>query len=114
GLGRVVAWHKQRGDAAPTTRQPDGQRPAHGLDLPVERELADDGERTEGVAPGAADRRQDAERDGQVERRALLADVGGREVDGDAVVGKFEARTADGAADALADRKSTRLNSSHT
>jgi len=32
-----------------------------------------------------AGRRQDAQRDREIERRAGLADIGGREVDGDAV-----------------------------
>ena len=47
-------------------------------------------------------RREDAERDRQIERRAGLADVGRRQVDGDAVRRKLEAGVADRAAHAIA------------
>ena len=44
GLGVVLVGNQQCADAPPAARQPDGQRPAYGLDLTVERELADDRE----------------------------------------------------------------------
>ena len=40
----ILVGHQQRADAPPAAGQADGQRPAHGLDLTVERELADDRE----------------------------------------------------------------------
>ena len=61
-------------------RQADGQRPPHRLDLTVKGQLTDDGERTESPVLQRASGGQDAERDGQVERRALLAQTGGGEV----------------------------------
>ena len=47
-------------------------------------------------------RAQNAERHGQIESRAFLADIGGREVDGDGFVGIAEARIEQGGLDALA------------
>ena len=58
-------------------------------------------------------RREDAERDRQVERRARFADVGRREVDGDAVRREFEAGVADGAADAIAALADARVRQAH-
>ena len=45
---------------------------------------------------------EDADGDGEIEARALLLDVGGREVDGDAGGRKVEAGVLDGGADAVA------------
>ena len=101
GLGAVADGDEQRPDPALAAGERDCERPAHGLDLPVERQLADDGEGLR--APLEETRRgEDAEGDRQVERRALLAQVGGSEVDSDAVGGKREAGVADGRAHALA------------
>jgi hypothetical protein len=44
---------------------------------------------------------EDAECDGEVKGRALFSDVGGGEIDGDALEGKLEARVGDGGVDPL-------------
>src|SRR5262249_12062632 len=101
GLASVVARNEQHRDAPTSARETDGERAAHRLDLTVERELADDGEDAESVATHQTRRREDAERNRQVEGGALFADVRGREVYRDAIVREREARVADGGLDAL-------------
>src|SRR5262249_37183638 len=78
-----------------------GQDAAHRLDLAVERQLPDDGEWCRAFLddPG---RREDAERDRQVEGRALLTEVGRGEVDRHAVVRAYVATVADRGPHALA------------
>jgi len=102
GLAAVVARHEQRADAAASARQADGQRSPHRLDLTVESQLTDDGELTESPVVQRAGGGQDAERDGQVERRALLAQIGGGEVHRDSIGREGEAGIANRRAHALA------------
>ena len=79
-----------------------GQRATDRLDLAAQRELA-----AQRVAGGGLDwhllgRGQQPERDGEVEARAGLADVRGREVHRDALLRKLERRVENGRAHALA------------
>ena len=60
------------------------QRAGDRRDRAVEAKLAEHGEARERIVRNRADRRHQAERDRQVVVAALLGQVGGREVDGDA------------------------------
>ena len=101
-LGRIVDGDDEGRDAVPAAGERDGEGAAHGLDLAVERELADDREGVRRAVAQGAGGGEDAEGDRQIEGGALLAEVGGREVHGDAVVREGEAGVADRGADALA------------
>src|SRR5205085_7749669 len=81
----------------------DGERAAYRAHAPVEREFADR-ERVGQVFRFAevAVRAEYAERDGEVEARALFANVCGREVDGRLVEREEEGAVVDGGAYALA------------
>ena len=59
------------------------QHAGRGGDPPVEAELADRDIMRQALGIGRPDRRQQAQRDRQVEMRAFLGQVGGRQVDGD-------------------------------
>jgi hypothetical protein len=71
-------------------------------DRAVERELAQHGEARERIRRNGADRRHQAERDGEVVVAAFLRQVGRREVDGDAPRRQGEARGDQRRAHALA------------
>ena len=89
--------------SGPARRCRDRQDAARRLDPAVERQLAEDQRRRRTSRRAtSAGRRQDAERNRQVERRAGLAHVGGREVDRDAMRRELEAGVADRAAHAVA------------
>ena len=62
-----------------------GSTPATGLIVAVERQFADHRVGVERVGGDRADRRHHAERDRQVVVAALLRQIGGREIDGDAL-----------------------------
>ena len=112
-LAVVVMRDEQGGDATPPAREPDGQRAAHGPDLSVERELADDSERAQRALAERAGGRQDAERDRKVERRAFLAEIGRSEVHRDAIGRKGEPRVADRRPHALATLADGRVGQAH-
>ena len=80
----------------------DGERPRDRPDPPVERELADRRVLGEPLGRELPRRAEDRERDRQVEARALLAQRGGREIDGDPAVDRpLERGGDDAAADAV-------------
>src|SRR5207249_872934 len=89
-LGGVLHGHHERVDPLAPAGQPDRERATDRLDLAVERELADDGVRSDDAILHDARGGEDAEGDRQFERRALLLDVGGRQVHGDPVKGEGE------------------------
>jgi len=101
-LGGVLHGHHERADALASAGEPDRQRAADRLDLAVQREFANDGERSDGSLLHGAGGGENAEGDRQIERRAFLAKVGGRQVHGDPVHGEGEAGVADRGAHALA------------
>src|SRR5207245_9808232 len=82
-------------------RRGDGQRAAHAVHVAVEPELAEDapggevGERRLGLGG------EDAEGDGEVVVRPLLAHAGGGEVHGDAALGVLEAGVPERGPDAV-------------
>ena len=67
----------------------------------VERELSDRSVALEAVGRDLARGRKDSKRDRQVEVRALLAEIGRREVDGDPAPGPLELGGGNAAADAV-------------
>ncbi len=101
GLGRVGGGHEGALRAPVAGDGDHGQGPAHAAHLAVEGEFADE----HGVAEAGLDLTagdHDAGGDGQVVGGALLAQVGGGEVDDDAAVeGPGEGAVADGGAHAL-------------
>ena len=101
-FGRVLGRHQQALQPEPPGRDGDRQHAPDAIDPAIERQLADD-ERVVDRRPcqGARGHEQ-AERDRQVERRPGLADVGGRQVHGDAMLREVEAAIADGGPDAVA------------
>ena len=107
-FGGVLRRQKQPLQTEAAGADSDRQHAANAVDGAVERQLADD----DGIVDRSARQRsrcgQQAKGDRQIERRARLADIGGRQVDGDPVGREFESRIADGRADtvaALADRR---------
>jgi hypothetical protein len=87
----------------PAVRRDRGrQDPGDGGDRAVEGELAEHREAREGVARDRPDRRHDADRDRQVVMAPLLGQVGGGEIDGDALHRDREARGDQGGAHPLA------------
>ena len=80
----------------------DGEDAAAGPQLSAERELTEDREALERAGGDLAARRQDAGGDREVEPGPRLAQVRGREVDGEASRGELEARVEDRRVDALA------------
>ena len=86
GLGGVGRGQDQPAHAAPPQALGQRKRAGHGPQRAVQTELADRGQRPAPVAAvgGLAGGHQKGQGDGQVERRALLAQVGRRQIDGDA------------------------------
>ena len=112
-LRRILDGHDERADAPLPAREADGQGAPHGSDLAVERQLADDRDRADAPVADGARGGENAERDRQVERRALLPEIGRREIDRDPVRRKREARVADGRAHALAALAHGRVGEPH-
>ena len=79
-----------------------GQHAGDRRDRAVERQLAEHREAVERVRRDGADGRHDAERDGQIVVRAFLGQVGGRQIDGDALARQRQARGDQRGAHALA------------
>src|SRR2546422_423643 len=94
-LGGVLHGHDERADPLASAGETDRQRAADRLDLAVEREFANDGERSDGSLLHGAGGGENAEGDRQIERRAFLAKVGGREAHSS---GGFAARGGRGVA----------------
>ena len=76
--------------------------PGRRRDPPVEAELADRDIMRQRLGVGRADRRQQAERDRQIVMRAFLGQVGGRQVDRDALGRQRQADRGERGADPLA------------
>src|SRR5581483_293762 len=117
GLGEVADGHGldagegDLGAALGRTDEPAGTVPArtlvrparagHGPPAPVERELADGGVPGERARWQLARSCEHGEGDRQIETRALLAQVGRSEVDGDPALRPLELRRGDSRSDTL-------------
>jgi hypothetical protein len=75
---------------------------ANAVDGTVERQFAEDHGIVDGPSVQLSRGGEQSERNGQVEGRACLADIGGREVDRDAVGRELEARVSNGGPHAIA------------
>ena len=80
----------------------DSERPVAGTQPAVEAELAEHGQPLQRLGRHLFARREDADRDRQIEAGAVLAQVGRREVHRDAALRELEARVGDRSAHALA------------
>jgi hypothetical protein len=86
GFGDVRRGDQHAAAARSARRERDGQHAPHGPHRPIERELADEDDIAGGRGAEASIRREDRCRDGKVERRSLLADIGRGEIDRDAAL----------------------------
>ncbi len=100
-LGRGARRAEDPGQAGPARRLRKGNRTTDRPQPPVERKLADGGVLGKPVARDLPGGGEDRERDREIEARALLAQAGGREVDGDPALRPLELRRGDSAAHAL-------------
>ncbi len=101
GLRGVLGSDDEPAQPRLARRERGGERARHGARPAVEAQL---GEEEPPLQPRGLHPRlggDDRHRDGQIERRALLAHVGRREVDDNPLEGEVEARVLDGGADAL-------------
>ena len=106
-LGGVLLGEEESFHGPPAGGHGHGQNAAHRLDAPVEGELPHHDVASGALAGDDAGGGQKPHGHGKVEGGAVLADVGGRQVDGDAAGGKFVAGVLDGRFDpvlALLDR----------
>ena len=102
-LRRVLPRHQRALEPLAATGLDRGEHAAHGADRRVETELADEQPLRQGHRGIQGPLRgEDAQRDRQVERGALLARGGGREVGGHGTARPRPAAVGDGAVDALA------------
>ena len=83
-LASRLGCTQEAGQPRPASPLGDRERAADGTDAAVERQLADGGMQGEPFERYLPRRREHGKRDREVERRSLLAQRGGREVDGDA------------------------------
>ena len=86
GPGRLAALGRGADQAAPGGRGRDGrgQHAGDGIDAPVQPELPQHRVMGQLLARQHAHLHQHPQRDGQIEMAALLQQIGGREIDGDA------------------------------
>jgi hypothetical protein len=99
----AIAARKEQGPVAFAPRRGgDRQHAARRLDPAVQRQRADEQHVGNLPPPDDAGGGEHTQRDRQVERRALLAHVGRREIDGDAVRRELESGIANRAADPVA------------
>ena len=90
-------------DAAFARGERGGKGSAHGTHAAIQRKLAKENVRIENFAEESSLAASEPQRHGQIERRAFLANIRGREIDGDEVgSGKIESAIAQRGADALA------------
>ena len=99
-LARIFHRDDQVGDAVLAGAHRYGQCAANGAEGAIERQFAHQDVAVERA--GVSHRAQNAERHGQVEACALLAYVGGSQVDGDALIGITESGIDECGLDALA------------
>ena len=91
----------------------DGEDAAHGTNRAVERKLAQQELAVERSFEHDPCGSQDTDGDRQVEPGTFLSHVGGGQVDGDILEGKFQAAVLDGGADALAAFSDGRVGKPH-
>ena len=113
GLALVVFRQQQAAIAVAARRRRDRQDAARRLNRAVERQRADQQEIVDVPSHEQARRREHAERNRQIEARALFAHVGRRQVDGDAMGRKLEPRVADRAANPIAALTDAGVGQSH-
>ena len=101
GFGGIIEGNQQIRDALAAGADGDGERAAHRPQSAIKRQFAHQHMLVRYVAADGSHRTQDAERHGQIETRAFLADVGGRQVNGHGFVGVTEARIQQRGLDAL-------------
>ena len=82
-LSGIQLGHDQPGDFLAAGFNGDGKGSAHSANAAVERQLSYKKAIRDLLLIQAAIGAQDSQRHGQVEARALLADVGGSKIDGD-------------------------------
>ena len=113
GFGAVRQRKQQAAEAPLPCRRGDRKHAARRLDRAVQRQFAED-QHVVDVAPADdAGGGENAERDREIERRAGLADVGGRQIDRDPVLGELEAGIPYGAPDAIAALANARVRQAH-
>jgi hypothetical protein len=88
GLGHVGLGQENRLVAGSPRGQGHGERAAHRTQAALETDLAQDHLLSQPLLRQLPAGDQDAQRDGKVERRSVLADIGWREVDGDPFEGE--------------------------
>ncbi len=88
GLGPVLGRHDHRTCARIARRERERERATHGSQAPVECEFSEQADVLEALAVDDTGRRENADRDGQVEPRVVLAQVRGREIDRDPPIRK--------------------------
>src|SRR6187397_984818 len=100
-LGGRASRAEDPGEAGPPRRLRKGNRTADRPQPPVEGKLADGRVLGQPVAWDLAGRGEDRESDRKIEARALLAQAGRREIDGDPALRPLELCRGDSAADPL-------------
>jgi len=98
----VTRGHEEAMNAPPSAVERDRQHPPHGLDAAVEGELAEHGHVLEPLRLERLCGDEYPQSHGQVEGRADLSNLGGRQVHCDPVHGELEAGVANGCTDAIA------------
>jgi hypothetical protein len=98
-LGQIVLRHQDGGTTRRARREGHGEGTTDGAEVSLEPHLADHERVGEALAGDLAAGDQDAQGNGQVERRAILPDVGGGQVDGDPAEGEFVSGVGQGRAD---------------
>ena len=111
-LGTTTQWHDQ---FAAGTRSGQGRRQdaIHGTQLTGQAQLAQEFVFTQRIAIDLATGGEDAERNGKIEPTAILGQVGGRKIHGDAARGAFKLRTEDGGAHAITGFAYRRFRQAH-
>jgi hypothetical protein len=102
GLGDVVGRHDDAPDTGPGRRQHHRQHAADRADLPVEAEFPDERGAADGAQVEPPGGTQHHDRDGEVEARAVLGQIGREQVDGDSAVGPLLVGVDDRGADPVA------------
>lgn len=102
GLAAVGGGEQKAVEAFAPAGQGDREHAPHGMDLAVQRQLADQEKPAQRVPLHEPRGGEDPEGDGEVEGRAFLSEVGWREAHRDALHGEGIAGVPDGAPDAIA------------
>jgi hypothetical protein len=102
GFGGIAGGHEERREPFPARVQGHRQHAAHRAHAGVQRQLSHHERALEPAGFDQPGRAEDADRGRQVEGGAFLAEIGGGEVDGDALDRELEARVVDGGAHPVA------------